>query len=104
MRITFECSGGYANLNLSWVGDTEQLAPDVADDLEREVADSRIWEIEQPSGDPDAGPPDVFSYRLTVSDGPRQKTMEVTDVTAPPSVQPLLSRLRKLALKERESG
>jgi hypothetical protein len=104
MRITFECSGGYANLNLSWVADTEQLPPEVAGDLEREVADSRVWEVEQPQVDPDAGPPDVFSYRLTVQDGPRHRTMEVTDVTAPPSVQPLLSKLRKLALKERTSG
>ena len=99
MRIAFECSGGYANLNLSWVGDTEQLAPEVAGDLERAIDESRIWEIEQPQGDPDAGPPDVFSYRLTVQDGPKHKTMAVTDVTAPPTIQPLLSKLRKLALK-----
>jgi hypothetical protein len=103
MRIAFECSGGYANLNLSWVADTEQLPPDLAGDLEREVADSRIWEIEQPQGDPDAGPPDVFSYLLTVDDGGRHRTMAVTDVTAPPSIQPLLSKLRKLALKQRDS-
>ena len=99
MRIAFECSGGYANLNLSWVGDTEQLAPEVAGDLERAIDESRIWEIEQPQGDRDAGPPDVFSYRLTVQDGPNHKTMAVTDVTAPPTIQPLLSKLRKLALK-----
>jgi emfourin len=103
MRIAFECSGGYANLRLSWVADTEQLPPDVAGDLEREIDDSRIWDIEQPHGDPDAGPPDVFSYLLTVDDGARQRTMAVTDVTAPPSIQPLLSKLRKLALTERGS-
>lgn len=101
MRIAFECSGGYANLHLSWVGDTEQLPEEVARDLEREVAESLLWEIDQPQGDPDAGPPDVFTYRLTVHDGPRHKTVEATDVTAPPSLRPLLSKLRKLALKER---
>jgi hypothetical protein len=104
MRISFECSGGYANLDLSWVGDTAQLPADVASDLEREIAESRIWELEQPQGDPDAGPPDVFSYRLTVQDGPNHKTMAVTDVTAPPAIQPLLSKLRKLALKGNANG
>lgn len=102
MRIAFECSGGFANLQLSYVADTDRLPPDVGSDLEREVADSRIWEIEQPIGDPN-GPPDTFSYRLTVQDGPKHTTMAVTDTTAPPSIQPLLSKLRKLALTERRN-
>jgi hypothetical protein len=104
MRITFESSGGYAGLSLSWIGDTEKLPKDVAGDLEREVADSRIFEIEQPQGDPEAGPPDVFSYRLTVQDGPKHQMLAVTDVTAPPSIRPLLSKLRKLALTDRGAG
>jgi hypothetical protein len=102
MRISFECSGGFANLNLSYVADTNQLPPDVAHDLEREVAASRIWDLEEPGGDPDSGPPDVFSYRLMVQDGSQHRTMEMTDVTAPPSLHPLLSKLRKLALAQRE--
>lgn len=103
MRIAFECSGGYANLQLSYVADTERLPPDVASDLEREIAESRIWDIEQPVGDPNGAPPDTFSYRLTVQDGPRHTSMAVTDTTAPPSIQPLLSKLRKLALTERRA-
>jgi hypothetical protein len=47
------------------------------------------------------GAPDMFSYRLTLSDGTRQKTMAFNDMTAPNSLQPLLALLRKLAIDQR---
>jgi hypothetical protein len=101
MRIDFECAGGYGGLQLRFKGDTGDLPAEVADDLERAVAESGIWELDERSAaSDDEGPPDVFSYRLSVRDEDRIARLSVTDVTAPPSLRPLLAILRKLALRE----
>jgi emfourin len=100
MRIDFECAGGYGGLQLRFKGDTRELPPDVADDLERAVAESGIWDLGERDLAGEDGPPDVFSYRLSLWDGDNSANLSVTDVTAPQSIRPLLAILRKLALRE----
>lgn len=102
MRIDFECSGGYANLRLTYHGDSSELPQESAEELLRLVEISRIFEIQ-----PDElvseleGPPDVFFYRLILQEGDKEISLSLNDITAPASLHPLLSFLQELALKQR---
>jgi hypothetical protein len=102
MLIDFESSGGYANLQLSYHANTDTLPPEIAAEISKLVASSGVFDISQEDVAPSpSGPPDVLSYRLSLRDGARQTTLTLNDVTAPPSLHPLLALLRKLAVEER---
>ena len=102
MRIDFECSGGFANLQLTYRVDTGELPQEIASELLRLVKDSGVFHLEESRVAPRSpGPPDVFLYRLSLSEGSRKKSLTFTDVTAPVSLHPLLALLRKLALDQR---
>src|SRR5688572_8983867 len=103
MRIDFECSGGFANLKLSFHGDTADLPPEVGAELQRLIQESRIRELRPKDTRADQGAPDAMTYRVKLSNGETQ-TLVLNDVNAPAAVHPLLARLRALALDQaRES-
>ena len=105
MRIDFECSGGYANLRLDYHANTDELPEDLRKELLTLVESSGFLDLEEDEVTPrKPGPPDVFSYLLSVSGGPRDKTLSFTDVTVPAELHPLLRRLRELAVSERTKG
>lgn len=99
MRIDFECSGGFANLNLKYHADTDKLPQELAQELLSLVENASIFDLQHNEVVPRlGGPPDVFFYRLLLQDGSRKISMSFNDVTAPATLQPLLALLRKLAL------
>ena len=106
MRIDFECSGGYANLRLTYHVDTDELPQELAEELLRLVKSSGIFDLQQQSevAPTSTGPPDVFFYKLSLYKGNRRKSLSFNDVTAPASLHPLLALLRKLALEQRQKG
>ena len=105
MRIDFECSGGFANLQLTYHGDTDALPQAQAEELLQLVESSGVFDLQQGDVMPTtSGPPDVFSYQLSLSGGVRQKTVSFNDVTAPAPLHPLLALLRKLALDQKREG
>jgi len=106
MRIDFEFSGGFANLQLAYHVDTDTLPQEKAEKLLRLVESARVFDIQQRdiNSTRAGGPPDVFSYHLSLSEGPRQKALSFNDVTAPASLHPLLALLRKLALEKKQKG
>jgi hypothetical protein len=98
MKIDFQTSGGFAGLNLRWSGDTDKLPPEQARQLHQLIEQARVFDPPtQPAPPAKAGPPDVLSYRLEVTDGDRRASLAVTDVTAPERLRPLLAHLRTLA-------
>jgi hypothetical protein len=105
MRIDFECSGGFANLRLTYHVDTNDLPQELAQEILKLVESSRFFDI-QPSEVAPAltGPPDVFFYRLSLSEGSKKQSLACNDVTAPATLHPLLALLRKLALKQGRKG
>jgi hypothetical protein len=105
MQVDFSSSGGFANLQLDYKADTTTLPEEQARELNRLVEDSRVFALEQDDIDTDAalGRTDVISYRLTLSEETKQTTLWLNDITAPASMRPLLSYLRKLALEQRKS-
>lgn len=105
MRIDFECSGGFFHLPLAYRADTNELAPGLAQELLKLAESSGFFDFQQGDAAPKSpGPPDVISYRLSLSEGGKSKSLSVNDVTAPASLHPLLTRLRELALEQRRQG
>ncbi|HSL30457.1 MAG TPA: protealysin inhibitor emfourin [Anaerolineales bacterium] len=101
MQIDFGSSGGVANIELSYQADTNTLPPEQAQELQRLVENSGVLELNQADANPSVavGRADVITYRLSVGEGARQKTLWLNDVTAPASVRPLLAELRRLAME-----
>jgi hypothetical protein len=104
MQIDFASSGGFANLQLNFQADTNSLPEAQARELERLVESSGAFELEQDDLNTNVtvGRADVISYRLTLSEGSKQTTLWMNDVTAPASLRPLLGLLRKLALEQQK--
>jgi hypothetical protein len=91
---------------LNYRADTNTLPEEQAQELTRLVETSAVFDLEQEDVNTNVtvGRADVISYRLTLADGARQKTLWLNDVTAPASVRPLLAYLRKLALEQKRKG
>ena len=106
MQIDFASSGGFANLQLAFQGDTETMPEDQTQELERLVESSGVFDLDQDDLNANAaiGRADVITYRLTLADGPRRTTLWMNDVTAPASVRPLLAYVRKLAIEQKRKG
>jgi hypothetical protein len=98
MRINFSCSGGYANLQLSYHADTDELPEELARELQGLVDSAGVFDFQPPPAS--RGFPDAISYQLLVSDGGRSRSLSVNDATAGPLL-PLLTRLRQLAIEQR---
>lgn len=102
MRIDFECTGGYANLRLSYKAHTDELPQTQAEEIVNLIHASGYFEL-QPDDLASAakGPPDVFHYKVSLSDGERKKTVSCNDVSAPTNLHPLLAKFRELAMDQR---
>lgn len=106
MQIDFASSGGVANQELVLVTDTATLPEREAKELERLIESSGVFEIAQSDINPNVtvGRADVITYRISLSDGERQTTLWMNDVTAPVAVRPLLAFLQDLALARKNKG
>jgi len=101
MHIDFEISGGYANINLIYRGDTEKLPPEVASKLLRLIESSGVFELQQNEIAPSSGgPPDTFFYKLTLYKGDQRKSLSFNDATVPEQLKPLLEFLQELAWEQ----
>jgi hypothetical protein len=104
MQIDFGSSGGVANLELAYRADTKTMPEGQARELEGLVESSGVLDLQQDDVELNVtiGRADVISYRLSLSDGVRQTTLWMNDITAPASVRPLLALLQKLALEQKK--
>jgi len=94
MRINFECSGGFANLWLTYRADTNELPQELTEELMRLVEGSGVFNLQPSEGaSKSAGRPDAFFYKLSLSEGSRKKTLSFNDVAAPATLHPLLAFL-----------
>jgi hypothetical protein len=106
MQIDFASSGGFANLELAYQVDTNNLPDEQAQELVRLVESSGVFDINQDDANPNVtvGRADVISYRLSLADRARRTTLWLNDVTAPASVRPLLAELRKRAIEQKRGS
>jgi hypothetical protein len=105
MRIEFERSGGFAGLPLTYRADTEELPQEVTEELLKLVESSGFFDLQLSNVTPtSSGPPDVFWYRLLLSEGNKQNTLSFNDATAPAALRPLLGYLQNLALDQKRKN
>ena len=103
MRVDFEREGGYAPLRLEYHANTDELPEDIAKKLLDMVKSSGIAEIQQSDLATTQAFPDMFTYRLTLIEGGKLKSLSFNDITVPSSLHPLLEFLQELALEQRSN-
>lgn len=92
MRIAFERTGGFVGIPLSVELNTGKLPKEEARELEELIRGVEFFNLPKTiiSPNPEA---DRFFYRVTVQQGFRKHTVEISESAAPEAIQPLLERL-----------
>ena len=100
MKISFERTGGFANIPLQHEVDTEKLPPERAQKLHQLVEGARPFDQPAKPASADANMPDQFQYELTFKDDDRTHTMRTNDVAASGKLAELLDWLSNEAFAE----
>jgi hypothetical protein len=101
MRIIFERTGGFAGMRLAAEVQTEVLAPEEADELTKLVESSCFFDLPASLITSD-GSPDQFLYRLVITNGELEHTIETSETAAPNALLPLLEHLTRLARSKKK--
>ena len=102
MRISFERTGGFANVPLRAEINTEQMPPDRKQELERLIDKARPFD--QPSHSQQASPtPDDYQYDVRIEDASGARTIHTTDSAAKDELKLLFDWLGEEALRKLRS-
>src|SRR6266496_6665884 len=102
MRISFERTGGFANVPLRAEIDTAQMPANRAQELERLV--EKAQPFDQPAQPQSMPVPDDLHYELKVEDGSRSHSFRTSDSPASDYLKILFDFLGEEALKKRQHG
>jgi hypothetical protein len=97
MQVSFERSGGFANIPLSVSVNTEMLPSDQAVQLRQWVEAAQFFDL--PTSLMSSGQPDRFQYQITVEEGDRQHSVSVSESAMPESLKPLVRWLTAYATR-----
>lgn len=102
MHIKFSCTGGLANLHLTFQTDTTDLSEEQAKELINLIQQSNLLHLKpsEVNGAAIQGA-DAFSYELEITDDEKNVSFSVNDLTAPKDMLLVLDYLRNLAIKEK---
>lgn len=99
MKIYFEQKGGLTGVHKTISINSDSLVSEEASKLIRLIKDANFFDLPSRQSTPSRGA-DYLNYKVTVEeDQNRKHSIEITDRTTPPSVQPLIRYLREKALK-----
>ncbi|WHX61075.1 protealysin inhibitor emfourin [Peribacillus frigoritolerans] len=98
MHIKFSCIGGFANLDLNFEIDTDELPKEKYEELQNLMKQADLSNAAQSKMVKTQGF-DSFSYQLDIADEKKKQSFSFTDTTAPEEVRPLLDYLRNLAIE-----
>ena len=98
MRIEFERSGGFAGMRLRATVQTTALPAEEAREIEALVLAADFFNLPRVLSAPRPGA-DMFCYEVSVADGERRHAVRADDAAVPPSLQPLLRRLTRMAAR-----
>ena len=101
MHIQFSCTGGIANLYLTFEADADQLPMEKAKKLQYLITRANLSNIPPLMEADTREGADAFSYHLNIMEDTRNVCLFFTDVSAPLEVRPLLDYLRNLAIEEK---
>jgi len=96
LKINFEQSGGFAGLRFSKVIDSEELAPDKAQQLIQLVEAADFFNLPARIASP-RPQPDRFQYKLIVMDQGKQHTVTVSEEAISVNLDPLVKWLAEAA-------
>ncbi|MDR4511923.1 MAG: hypothetical protein MRJ93_09500 [Nitrososphaeraceae archaeon] len=100
-KIDFSFSGGYANIKGSFKEDLKKLPNNISKEISELLESSKIFDPDFKLKKTSFFPPDIFSYTLIISKEGEKKELSFNDVMIPETLQPLIARLRELALDEK---
>jgi len=95
MRIDYRREGGFTGIPLSVSIDTQDLGPE-GRAVEESIQRSGLLDADSPGSPPSPPHPDAFTHFLTIEEGGRRRTVQLSD-PVPEKVAPLLAVLRRLA-------
>ncbi|MFA1712335.1 protealysin inhibitor emfourin [Peribacillus frigoritolerans] len=98
MHIKFSCIGGFANLDLNFELDTDELPKEKKKELQNLMKQADLPNAAQSKMIKTQGF-DSFSYQLDITDEKKKQSFSFTDTTAQEEVRPLLDYLRNLAIE-----
>ena len=99
MRISFERTGGFANIPLRAEIDSAQLPHERAQELEKLIERARPFDQQtQSQGAPPVA--DDFQYDVTINDAGQTETIRTTDAAAPDDLKLLFDFLGDEALQK----
>ena len=95
MQITLERRGGFTGISHIIKVDTATLPPEQAAQVRHLVETANFFRLPPAASMP--AQPDRFEYEVTVQEGAQTHTVTFGEVTAPASLQPLVSWLINMA-------
>lgn len=107
MRVQFQMEGGIAHfpgLSRPVVIDSGQLSQEEAAELRRLVEAARFFDLPETAALPPRGAADYSRYTITIEEGGRRHTVQLTDLVQEPAIQRLLTFLRAKAKALRTAG
>lgn len=102
MYISFERSGGFAGMRMIITIDSASLVDEDATHLHKLVEDADFFNLQDIHSA--HGGSDGFHYTISIQSEDRQRTLQVSDGTAPEQLQPLLQDLSLRARSQRRPG
>jgi hypothetical protein len=107
MRIEFKRDGGLAffpGLGKPQVVDLGELPPEKAEALERSVRDARFFEQPPTVGMTSRGGADRICYTVTIEDGGRRHSVQLSEPVEEPHLHALLDLLKQAEKERREAA
>ena len=102
MKISYQRTGGFAGMVMSFETDIESLPLDEGNELRDLVRAADFFEIPA-TIESDAPGSDQFQYKLMVETEGQQHTVEVGDAAVPENLWPLINKLGVLLRSTRDT-
>ncbi len=95
MQVSFERSGGFAGIPMSFSVDAATLSSEESTRLRQLVDTANFFQLPKTISAP--AQPDRFQYAITVQEGSRKHTVTVGEAGVPDTLKPLLNWLMEAA-------
>ena len=102
MKISYQRTGGFAGMRITYDLLTENLHPEEAEELNQLIDEADFFNLPDIIMRQSMGH-DQFQYRLTVEYEEKQHSVEVGDGAVPENLWPLLNKIRTLSRTTRDS-
>lgn len=99
MQIEFQMSGGYANIRKTFTKNTDDLPLETRNELLDLIIKSGIMNLRQEDLKPFKSTPDVFNYKISLSDKSNKIILTLNDLLVSDRIRPMIERLKELAVR-----